>query len=79
MAQQAILDRVDNIIKSTYRVLLSRGRKGCYVWCKDVALSEYLKERLVLTRATKSNVIQIDALYKVDVIHPVAAESSQET
>ena len=45
--------KVDNIIKSTYRVLLSRGRTGCYVWCKDEGLREYLKQRLVLTVSQK--------------------------
>lgn len=33
------------IIKNTYRVLMSRGQKGCYVYCTDRALAEYLKER----------------------------------
>lgn len=47
-AQKAILAKVDEIIKGTYRVLMSRGRKGCFVWCKDAALREYLKKRLAL-------------------------------
>ena len=46
-AQKAIMAKVDEIIKGTYRVLLSRGRRGCFVWCKDEALREYLKRRLV--------------------------------
>ena len=33
----------DEIIKNTYRALLTRGMKGCYVYCCDVALSNYLK------------------------------------
>ena len=36
----------DNIIKNTYRTLLTRGQKGCYVHCTDHKLSEYLKKRL---------------------------------
>jgi len=47
-AQKAILAKVDEIIKGTYRVLLSRGRRGAYVWCKDAALREYLRGRLAL-------------------------------
>lgn len=47
-ATKAVLDRVDLIIKSTYKVLLSRGRRGCYVWCADPALRSYLKDRLEL-------------------------------
>jgi len=74
VVQQAILDRVDNIIKSTYRVLLSRGRKGCYVWCKDVALSEYLKQRLALAKSSESKIVKMNVVYKDEVKHPIAAE-----
>jgi DUF2075 family protein len=52
-AQKAIVAKVDNIIKSTYRVLLSRGRKGCYVWCKDEGLREYFKMRLTLANSKR--------------------------
>ncbi len=33
---------LDTHIKNIYRVLLSRGRLGCYVYCCDQALSDYL-------------------------------------
>lgn len=33
---------LDTHIKNIYRVLLSRGRLGCYVYCCDQALSAYL-------------------------------------
>jgi DUF2075 family protein len=33
----------DTIIRNTYKVLLDRGLKGCYVYCEDPALSAYLK------------------------------------
>lgn len=33
----------DRIIKNTYKVLMTRGMKGCYVFCVDDALREYLK------------------------------------
>ena len=36
----------DEIIRNTYRTLLSRGQKGCFVYCEDEALGNYLKERL---------------------------------
>ena len=36
----------DNIIKNTYRTLMTRGMKGCYVYCTDKKLNEYLKENL---------------------------------
>ncbi|MBR6961071.1 MAG: DUF2075 domain-containing protein, partial [Clostridiales bacterium] len=40
------LSRADEIIKNTYRTLLTRGMKGCYVYCVDDGLREYLRERL---------------------------------
>ena len=36
----------DKIIKNTYRTLMTRGMKGCYVYCTDKKLAEYLKECL---------------------------------
>jgi hypothetical protein len=46
--KRVVLEKVQAIIKNTYKVLLSRGRMGCYVWCADVELREYLKNRLTL-------------------------------
>ena len=34
----------DSIIKNTYRTLMTRGMKGCYVFCTDKKLQEHLKE-----------------------------------
>ncbi len=36
----------DNIIKNTYRTLMTRGMKGCYVYCVDANLSNYLKNTI---------------------------------
>ncbi|MCR4929013.1 MAG: DUF2075 domain-containing protein [Lachnospiraceae bacterium] len=38
--------RADEIIKNTYRTLLSRGMKGCYIYCTDKNLQNYLKNNL---------------------------------
>ncbi len=40
------LRRADEIIKNTYRTLLTRGMKGCYIYCTDTALRDYLRKRL---------------------------------
>lgn len=40
------LQDADEIIKNTYRTLLTRGMKGCYVYCCDKALAEYLAAQL---------------------------------
>ena len=39
----------DQIIRNTYRTLLTRGMKGCYIYCVDAPLGAYLKERLALS------------------------------
>jgi len=33
----------DKLIKNTYRILLTRGIKGCYIYCVDKALSNRFK------------------------------------
>ena len=36
----------DIIIKNTYRTLMTRGMKGCYVYCTNKELSSYLKKNI---------------------------------
>lgn len=36
----------DKIIRNTYKTLLSRGQKGCFIYCEDEALGSYIKKRL---------------------------------
>ena len=36
----------DTIIKNTYRVLLTRGIKGCYIYCVNEELNNYFKEQI---------------------------------
>ncbi len=38
--------RLDSIIKNTYRTLMTRGQKGCYVYCTDKETQAYFKEFL---------------------------------
>ena len=42
----------DEIIKNTYRTLMTRGMKGCYVYCVDKGLAEYLRECLKIKKGT---------------------------
>jgi DUF2075 family protein/NTP pyrophosphatase (non-canonical NTP hydrolase) len=37
---------LNRLIKNIYKVLLSRGMKGCFVYCRDKNLQDYLKSRL---------------------------------
>ena len=34
------------LIKNTYKTLLTRGQKGCYIYCEDKALSKYIKNKM---------------------------------
>lgn len=40
------LELADKIIKNTYRTLMTRGIKGCYIYCCDKKLKEYFIERI---------------------------------
>jgi len=41
--KKSALELSDSIIKNTYRTLMTRGMKGCYVYCVDPALRDHLK------------------------------------
>lgn len=36
----------DKIIKNIYRTLMTRGQKGCYIYCTDKKINEYLKKKI---------------------------------
>ena len=38
--------KADEIIRNTYRTLMSRGMKGCYVYFTDTATAKYFKDHL---------------------------------
>ena len=42
--------RADEIIKNTYRTLMTRGMKGCYVYCTDDGLRDYLSRRIRMAK-----------------------------
>jgi DUF2075 family protein len=36
----------DRLIRNTYKVLLTRGQKGCYIYCEDKPLADYIRSHL---------------------------------
>lgn len=38
--------QLTNLIKNIYKVLISRGMKGCFLYCRDPELQKYLKAQL---------------------------------
>ncbi|MBL4675026.1 MAG: DUF2075 domain-containing protein [Mucilaginibacter sp.] len=39
-------EELDQIIKNTHRTLMSRGMKGCYIYCTDLQTQQYFKTLL---------------------------------
>ena len=56
--------QADEIIKNTYRTLMTRGMKGCYIYCTDTETAEYFRSRLhpSLTPQMKSAAGSLDAV-----------------
>ena len=38
--------KADGIIRNTYRTLMTRGMKGCYIFCTDLETQAYFQDRL---------------------------------
>jgi uncharacterized protein len=59
----------DLIIKNTYRTLMTRGMKGCYVYFTDKAGERFFRSRLMRSRRAESlaKVAEPDVPYN---IHP---------
>lgn len=44
---QAAAAEVDRIIRNTYRTLMTRGQKGCYIFCTDPETNAYFRSRIL--------------------------------
>jgi uncharacterized protein len=42
--------QADEIIKNTYRTLMTRGQKGCYIFCTDHETQEYFRHAITLNK-----------------------------
>lgn len=60
------LQTVDAIIKNTYRTLMTRGMKGCYVYCCDPALADYFR-KMMTEEPSKAEMIRIESVVNDDV------------
>ncbi len=40
------LKLADELIRNTYKTLMSRGQKGCFIYCEDKKLAEYIKQKI---------------------------------
>jgi DUF2075 family protein len=48
------LERVDRIVRNTYKTLMTRGMKGCYVYSTDAETSDFFKSRLACSNPIPS-------------------------
>lgn len=58
----------DRIIKNTYRTLMTRGMKGCYVYFCDKDLEEYFKNRIAIAK-------EIPAVSETKILKLITAQS----
>lgn len=61
-------ERLDLIIKNTYRTLMTRGMKGCYVYCTDAETARYFRSRLqsASEASTQAVLAANDAVLRAD-------------
>ena len=38
--------KADRLVRNIYRVLMTRGQKGCFVYCEDPALRDYIRKKI---------------------------------
>jgi len=55
--------RADAIIKNTYRTLMTRGQKGCYIYCCDKETEEYFRKQLNIPENMMENSIHDDLIF----------------
>jgi SOS-response transcriptional repressor LexA len=55
----------DEIIRNTYKTLLTRGQKGCYIYCEDKALAAYIREQIQLMRSQQTVLPQEEQQHQV--------------
>ena len=48
--------KADRIIRNTYKTLLSRGQKGCFIYCQNSEFADYLKIRIKRAQKQKWNI-----------------------
>lgn len=54
-------EKAHKLILNTYKTLLTRGQKGCYVYCEDKDLADYIRQMLAKQSNTE-NTIHIEPI-----------------
>lgn len=51
--------QLDLIIKNTYRTLMTRGMKGCYIYCTDKETADYFRSRISSQEAVAATTVKV--------------------
>ena len=54
-------EKAHKLILNTYKTLLTRGQKGCYVYCEDKALADYIR-RMLTKQPESTKAIHIEPI-----------------
>ena len=46
----------DSIIRNTYKTLLTRGQKGCYIYCEDKPLADFIRQQIDSMRPAQQSI-----------------------
>jgi DUF2075 family protein len=46
--------KADAIIRNTYRTLMTRGMKGCYIYCEDAETAAHFRRRVAKENGDES-------------------------
>ena len=70
--------KLDAIIKNTYRTLMTRAQKGCYIYCTDNETSAWFKQALSDFIVEQPLQVQVDNLTMPTATYPFRVLSSAE-
>ena len=66
----------DTIIRNTYKTLLTRGQKGCYIYCEDKPLAEYIRQQIA--NMQPAQVAQMITPVRQKKISPILQDVDEE-
>lgn len=75
---EAAKAKADEIIKNTYRTLMTRGQKGCYLYCTDDETRDYFKSRILSSEAEPETHHQSQASFVVEGMDVIQSEIQPE-
>ena len=60
----------DRIIKNTYKVLMTRGLRGCYIYCEDKPMAEFIKGRIKSNKNYQYSIDEEEQIEYLQVADP---------